>query len=105
MSVGGIHFNKVQKEKNLIYSHLKTPYIDIQRCKLDSTIVKLIPKTVAEQHKLIAIDKMDNILTVGLTNLEDITILSSLETELNCIIIPYLISLKGWETVFFTAYL
>ena len=88
-----------------MYTHFKVPFLDLARYELDAEIVKLIPHHLSEQHQMIAIDKIGNILTVGLTNLEDKYILPFLEQQLNCKIIPFQISLESWLEIFPTAYL
>jgi len=88
-----------------MYTHFKVPFLDLARYELDAEIVKLIPHHLSEQHQMIAIDKIGDILTIGLTNLEDKYILPFLEQQLNCKIIPFHISLESWLEIFPTAYL
>jgi len=88
-----------------MYTHLKTPFLDIKNYELDLDIVKLIPYYLAEQHQMIAIDKIGDILTVGITHEQDKHILPFLEQQLNCKIIPFQINLDDWLEIFPIAYI
>ena len=89
----------------MMYTHFKTPFLALENYELDINVVRLLPHHLAEQHQMIAIDKLGDILTVGITNLEDKYILPFLEQQLNCKIIPFQISLESWLEIFPTAYL
>jgi len=88
-----------------MYHHFKTPFLTLENYELDVNVVKLIPHHLAEQHQMIAIEKIGDILTVGITNIEDKYILPFLEQQLNCKIIPFLINLDEWVNIFPTAYI
>jgi hypothetical protein len=80
-----------------MYSHFAIPYLDIENYELDFDVVNLIPKEVAYEHKIIAIDKLGEILTIGMVNIEDKKIISTLEQQFKCKVIPFKISLIGCE--------
>jgi hypothetical protein len=89
----------------MIYTHFGIPFLDIKSYELDVNIVRLIPESVAREHKIIAIDKLGDILTVGITKAEDEKLLPLFEQDLQCKIIPFLITLDGWQEVIASAYI
>lgn len=61
----------IVKEKDLLSLFAKELYIpplDISRYKIDKNIIDLIPKRVASQYHLIAISRIGNTLTVGMSD-------------------------------------
>lgn len=44
------------------------PHIQIRKYKLDKKILELIPKEVAQRHKLIPLDKFGKIITIAMFN-------------------------------------
>jgi len=92
---------------NCRYTHFDTPYIDIQNYYLDSKVVNLIPIGIAGYYQIIAIEKICNILTVGITNLETKIYIPTIEKQLDnkYLIIPILINKSDWEEIFQSAYI
>lgn len=91
---------------NTRYCHLGIPYLDIKNYQLNTEIVKLIPEDIAYNEKIISIDKLENILTVGFVNKDSISIIiPKLENFLKYKIIPILIKLSDWEEVIQSAYI
>lgn len=72
------------RAKSLAY---RIPFADISELKLDLEIVKLIPQNVAQRHKLIAISKIDNQLTVAMKDalnviaIDEVSLLTGLNVE------------------------
>jgi hypothetical protein len=64
------------------------PYLPLENYELDSEIVKIVPKNVAIQYCLIALDKIGSNLTIAMANplnsqaVEDIALLSGLCVQL-----------------------
>ncbi len=63
VDLGYITEEKLKEALSLQYLY---PYLDLQRYRLNKEIVKLIPKEVVLKHKLIALDRFGDILTVGM---------------------------------------
>ena len=51
----------------------KIPHLDIDNYYLNSDVVKLIPKRTAKAYKVIALDRVGDILTIARTKDRDIT--------------------------------
>lgn len=63
------------------------PYLPLENYEIDPDIIKIIPKNVALQYCLIPVDKIDNNLTIAMSNplnsqaIEDIEVLSGLYVQ------------------------
>lgn len=88
-----------------MYPHFKPPFLDIKHYDFDTSIVRTIPEEISKEHKVIAIDKMNHILTVGMVHLEDKTLIEFLEQETKMMILPFQIVLSDWQEVIATAYI
>ncbi|UCH12332.1 MAG: hypothetical protein JSW18_05840 [Candidatus Omnitrophota bacterium] len=60
------------------------PYLPLKNYEIDQEIVKLIPRNVAEQYALIAIDKVGNSLTVAMSNPLNLHAIEDIELITNC---------------------
>lgn len=60
------------------------PYLPLKNYEIDKDIVKLIPKNVADQYALIAIDKVGNSLTVAMANPLNLHAIEDIELITNC---------------------
>lgn len=60
------------------------PYLPLANYEIDSDIVKLIPRNVAEQYALIAIDKVGNSLTIAMANPLNLHAIEDVELITNC---------------------
>ena len=87
------------------YTHFVTPFLDIKNYDFDSEIVRIIPKEMSREHKVIAIDKLGNVLTVGMVHSEDKNLIEFLEQETKLMVIPFQISLSDWQEVIATVYI
>lgn len=58
-----------EKDLSLCLSkNLHTPYIDLNRYKIDAEVVKLVPEHVARHYKLLAISKLGKNLSIAMTD-------------------------------------
>ena len=63
------------------------PYLPLESYEISADMIKLIPKNVAKQYNLIAIDKIGNLLTISMSNplnnqaVEDIEMLSGAKVQ------------------------
>lgn len=60
------------------------PYLPIKNYEIDPEIVKLIPRNVAEQYAMIAIDKVGSSLTVAMSNPLNLHAIEDIELITNC---------------------
>ncbi len=60
------------------------PYLPLKNYEIDHEVVKLIPRNVAEQYALIAIDKVGNSLTVAMANPLNLHAIEDVELITNC---------------------
>ena len=88
-----------------MYSHFKPPFLDIKHYEFDNEIVRIIPEEMSKEHKVIAIDKLNHILTVGMVHPEDKNLIEFLEQETKMVILPFQISLSDFQEVIETAYI
>ena len=87
------------------YTHFNIPFLDIKNYDFDSEIVRIIPEEMSKEYKVIAIDKLNHILTVGMVHSEDKNLIEFLEQETKMVVLPFQISLESWLEIFPTAYL
>jgi len=88
-----------------MYTHFKVPFLDIKNYDFDTEIVRIIPEEMSREHKVIAIDKLNHILTVGMVHPEDKNLIEFLEQETKMVILPFQISLSDFQEVIETAYI
>jgi len=62
------------------------PAIDISKFKLQSDILKMVPKKLAKQYKIIPVSKMGNMLTVAMADPLNVIALDDLRALTNCVI-------------------
>lgn len=60
------------------------PYLPLKNYEIDLEVAKLIPRNVAEQYALIAIDKVGNSLTVAMANPLNLHAIEDVELITNC---------------------
>ena len=89
----------------MFYNHFEIPCLDIKRYDFDTEIVRIIPEEMSREHKVIVVDKLNHILTVGMVHPEDKNLIEFLEQETKMLVIPFQISLESWLEIFPTAYL
>ena len=56
---------------SILSTELGIPPIDISRYKIDSNIVKLIPKKIARHYQILPISKMGDLLTIAMADIGD----------------------------------
>ena len=88
-----------------MYNHLRIPFLSLENYELEQKVVSIIPQEIAKEHKIIAIDNLANLLTIGICNLETKKILPQLEKDLKKKIMPFHISFDEWEKIMPTAYI
>ena len=66
------------------------PYIAVNKHAIDPTVVKLIPKAIALQERLIALDRVGDILSVVMTNPLNIDEKKKLEAMTGCRIATFI---------------
>lgn len=87
------------------YPHFQTPFLDIKNYDFDIDVVRIIPEEMAREHKVIAIDNMNHILTIGMIHPEDTNLIEFLEQETKMMIIPFQITFSAWQEVIASAYI
>ncbi|MCX5677750.1 MAG: hypothetical protein NTY76_01420 [Candidatus Omnitrophica bacterium] len=60
------------------------PYLPLEYYEINTEAMKLIPRNVAEQYNLIAIDKMGNLLTIAMSNPLNAQAVEDIEMISNC---------------------
>lgn len=85
--------------------YFQTPFIQLENYELDVDVVKIIPEEMARCFQVIALEKQEEILTVGMVNPKDINVISILEHKLNCKIIPIKVEIQVWANAVNTNYI
>lgn len=67
---------------------------------IDSEVVRLIPEPFAEENKLLAMSRNGDMLTVAMTDPENIIVIDNLKKITNCNINPLLIGEQTWNDAF-----
>jgi MSHA biogenesis protein MshE len=88
-----------------MYTHFKVPFLDIKHYEFDSEIVRIIPEEMSREHKVIAIDNLNHILTVGMVHSEDKNLIAFLEQETKMMVLPFQIALSDFMEVIESAYI
>jgi type IV pilus assembly protein PilB len=60
------------------------PYLPLQNYEMQEAVVRLIPKNVASHYCLIAIDKIENTLTIAIANPLNVQAIEDLEDLTHC---------------------
>jgi type IV pilus assembly protein PilB len=60
------------------------PYLPLKNYEVDEIVVKLVPKNVAVQYNLIAIDKIGNSLTIAMSDPLNFHAIEDVELITNC---------------------
>jgi type IV pilus assembly protein PilB len=60
------------------------PYLPLKNYEIDEIVVKLVPKNVAVQYNLIAIDKIGNSLTIAMSDPLNFHAIEDVELITNC---------------------
>ena len=61
-------FITLQELHNALAFQFLYPHIEIRRYRLTKEIIELVPKDIAYEHKIVPLDRFDNILTVAVFN-------------------------------------
>lgn len=88
-----------------MYTHFNIPFLDIKNYDFDTAIVRIIPEEMSKEYKVIAIDKLNHILTVGMVHPEDKNLIEFLEQETKMLVMPFQINLSDWQEVIATVYI
>lgn len=60
------------------------PYLPLENYEINAEAIKLIPKNVARQYNLIAIDKISDLLTIAMSNPLNIQAVEDIELATKC---------------------
>ena len=73
----------------LISNHLKVPFVDLSKQKIENKILNLLPEIVARKQKIIIFNKEKDGVKVAMNNPVDYLMIKSLEKKVGDKIIPY----------------
>ena len=68
----------------LLADRLKVTPINLHDCRLDRETLQLIPKDLAYDHSLVPISKIENVLTIAVSNPFDVVILDQIRNTTGC---------------------
>ena len=77
-------------------NYFNVPFIQIENYTLDVDVVKLIPEEMARYYQVVALEKCNDVLIVGMVKPEDDTIINILEARLKHKIIPVKVDIQNW---------
>ena len=98
-------FEAPSKSRKMMYAYFKVPFLDIKYYDFDSEIVRIIPEEMAREYKVIAVDKLKHILTVGMVHPEDKNLIEFLEQEIKMLVLPFQINLSDFMEVIESVYI
>ena len=81
VSKGAIDENELL---GLLCRRLRVPPMNLHDCILDPEIVRLIPKELATDHRVVPLSQIENVLTVAVSNPSDVVILDQVRNTTGC---------------------
>lgn len=81
------------------YNHFGVPFLNIENYELNPEVVTLIPEETVRAFKILPIDLLQNILTLGMCNIDDKKIIPILESKFNYKVIPFQVDMEAWVNV------
>jgi type IV pilus assembly protein PilB len=100
----GEQFSHVLRKKNLIdetelqklIAYVRgVPFVDLEKMRIDSDILRIIPKPIAKKHAIVAFEKKDGQLKVAMLHPEDLQTIDFISKKSGLKIIPCLSTKKG----------
>ncbi|MCX6760930.1 MAG: GspE/PulE family protein [Candidatus Nealsonbacteria bacterium] len=80
---------------------LGIPFIDLEKEKIDSDVLKIIPEPIARSHNMVAIKKKGDILEVAMLDPEDLRSIEFVQKTSNLKILPRLTTPKSIKAALF----
>lgn len=77
-------------------NYFNVPFIQIENYSLDIDVVKLIPEEMTRYYQVIALEKCNDVLIVGMVKPEDNMAINILKTRLKHKIMPIRIEIQNW---------
>ena len=90
--------------KNNCYP-FKIPYVSLKNYECDINIVKLIPEEMTRYYQIIALEKHNDILSVGMVNPDNEKTINILENKFKLKIIPIKVNIEEWANTINYSYL
>ena len=81
VSQGAIDENELL---GLLCLRLRVPPINLHDCTLDTDVVRLIPKEIATNHRIVPLSRIENVLTVAVSNPSDVVTLDQVRNSTGC---------------------
>ena len=78
----------------------RIPHLKLSNFQISSDIAELIPAEICEEHKLIPIDKLGNLLTIAMVNPIDVEALEKIKDTVDFRIKPILCSWADFRALF-----
>jgi type IV pilus assembly protein PilB len=60
------------------------PYLPLESCEINQEVLRLIPENVAKQYNLIAIDKIEDLITIAMSNPLNVQAVEDIELITKC---------------------
>ena len=84
-----------EKELLLLLSReLGIPVLNLATYKIDANVIRLIPKKIAEQHGIIPISKIGNIITLAMGDPLDVSAMDDVKKITQCSVRPVIVSYR-----------
>ena len=81
VSQGAIDENELL---GLLCLRLRVPPINLHDCTLDTDVVRLIPKEIATGNRIVPLSRIENVLTVAVSNPSDVVTLDQVRNSTGC---------------------
>ncbi|MBN1869972.1 MAG: hypothetical protein JW847_05285 [Candidatus Omnitrophica bacterium] len=66
------------------------PYIAIDRYEIDQNIIQLVPGEIARKHRVVPLDRVNDILSIVMANPLDEAAKAELQRVTNCRLVPFI---------------
>ncbi len=80
------------------------PILNLSLIKVSPAVIKLVPKRIADRHKLIPVSKIANMLTVAMADPTNVFAVDDLKEITGCIVRPVIATQKDISAAFDTYY-
>ncbi|MBI4358058.1 MAG: Flp pilus assembly complex ATPase component TadA, partial [Candidatus Omnitrophica bacterium] len=82
-------------EKDLMFllsSELGIPVLDLTAFKVDSKVISLVPKKIAERYQVIPISKIGQVVTLAMSDPLDVSVMDDVKKITQCSVRPVIVS-------------
>ncbi len=84
----------------LVSEETHTPILNLNLVKVDSELIRIVPKKIADRYQLVPIAKIGQLLTVGMVDPMNVFALDDLREITGCTVRAVIVTSKDMQTAF-----